>query len=420
MQDLLGFLNASPSPYHCAQVAEARVGGEILHPEERWTLRPGHLYSVAHGGSFVAWRMGTLPPAEAGFRLVGAHTDSPNLRVKPVADRVGHGCAQLGVEVYGGALLYTWLDRDLGLAGRVSLRDDREVLLDCRRPILRIPSLAIHLHREVNKKGLKVDAQKHLAPLWALGEAPCFRGFLGDALDADPADILAWDLMLVDTLPACVGGLRGEFLFAARLDNQAMCHAAVAALLQAPPCGATQVVCLYDHEEVGSGSSSGAAGAWLPHILRRVAGDEGDAFPRAIARSLQASADMAHALHPNYADMHEPEHRPLLNQGPVLKFNAQQRYATAARTAARFQECCEAVGAPVQRFVVRSDLPCGSTIGPLAAAQLGVATVDVGNPMLSMHSIREQAGTRDHAWMQQALAAFLALTPERSAAGCGP
>jgi len=421
-QDLLAFIEASPTPHHC--VAEARrraeeAGFVRLDEAEAWRLEPGRGYVVERGGGLVAFRVGTAPAAEAGFRIVGAHTDSPNLRLKPQADFGKEGYLQLGVEVYGGVLLYTWLDRDLGLAGRVVLRGERPGALEHRlvriaRPLLRVPSLAIHLNREVNKKGLVLNEQSHLPPVLGLAEDPGVDGMhalLAEELGVERDRILAWDLSLMDVVPPAVGGLRGEFVFAPRLDNQASSHAALAALLRAPAAAATQLACLYDHEEVGSGSVSGAGGSLVEDVLVRVAEVEGPgatpgALRRAIARSWQVSADMAHAVHPNFADKHEPQHLPRLNGGPVIKVNAQQRYATDAEGAALFEALCRDADVPVQKFVTRTDLACGSTIGPISAARLGVRTVDVGNPMLSMHSIREQAGAEDPERMVAVLARF--------------
>lgn len=430
--DLLAYIDASPTPYHCVAETAHRLdaaGFAELGRGDRWSLEEGAGYYVVQGGTIVAFRIGTAPAADAGFRMVGAHTDSPNLRVKPVPDVTCEGYQQLGVEVYGGVLTYTWLDRDLYLAGRVVLAgpdpnsplETRLLKLDA--PIVRIPSLAIHLNREIRTDGLKLNEQKHLPPVIGLaaGETPepgaepdrVLRRLIRQALDVAPERVLSWDLMLADRTPSSVGGIDGAFVFAPRLDNQGMCHAALLALLDAPIAGPTQVVALYDHEEVGSSSASGAGGALLEDVLRRIAevagpGAEAGALPRAIAHSVQISADMAHAVHPNYADRHEPKHMPRLNAGPVIKINAQQRYATDAPTAAVFENLCRASEVPYQKFVNRTDLACGSTIGPISSARLGVATVDVGNPMLSMHSIREQSGAKDPARMVTVMTRFLA------------
>ncbi len=426
-KDLVAYINASPTPDHCVAESARRLdeaGFQALDEGEGWSLEAGGGYYVVRGGSITAFRVGTGAPHEVGFRLTGAHTDSPNLRVKPIANVTASGWLQLGVETYGGLLDYTWLDRDLGLAGSVRLREPggrvtrRLVRVD--RPILRIPSLAIHLNREIRDGGLKLNAQKHLPPLMALAPSGAdgkagigaLERLLGDELGVDPKTILSWDLSLMDVVPATIGGLHHELVFAPRLDNQAMCHATLMALLRSRASEATQVVALYDHEEVGSGSTAGAEGNVVEVILRRVAEIEGPAakpggLTRAAARSTQVSADMAHGVHPNYADKHEPMHLPRVNGGPVIKMNAQQRYATNADTAALFEALCQDAEVPVQKFVTRTDLACGSTIGPIAAARLGIQTVDVGNAMLSMHSIRETTGAEDPERMVTVLERFL-------------
>ena len=426
--DLLSFIDRAPTPYHAVAEATRRLraaGFRALEETELWELAPGDRRLVVRSdGSLVAFEVGTAAPSEAGFRGIGAHSDSPNLRLKPLADHCTDGYRQLAVEPYGGMLLHTWLDRDLSLAGRVALRDGeggvRTALLDFRRPLLRVPSLAIHLYPELREQGLKLDPQKHAVPVVGLEAAPALPALLAAELRAShhgevaAEDILAFDLMAYDLQPAAVAGAQGEFVQAARLDNLASCHAAVSALLAAgegdtPPF--TRLVVLYDHEEVGSRSAVGAAGPLLADTLERiVAGYKGGApqgLPRAIARSALVSADMAHAVHPNYADRHESGHRPRIGAGPVVKHNANQSYATDGRTAALFLEACAAADVVPQHFVVRSDLACGSTIGPITAARVGIPTVDVGNPMLSMHSCREMAGSADVAPMIRVLTGFL-------------
>jgi aspartyl aminopeptidase len=424
--DLLQFVDASPTPYHAVAEVARRLdaaGFTPLAEADPWRLAPGdRRYAVRSEGSILAFEAGELSPAEAGFRIVGAHTDSPNLRVKPRADLVRHGYRQLAVEPYGGVLLHTWMDRDLSLAGRVTLVEGgslRTVLLDFGRPLVRVPNLAIHLYREIAEQGLKLDPQQHLPPLIGLEDAPPWPELLATELraqglaDATPEAVRGFDLMAYDTQPASTSGSRGEFLHAPRLDNLASCHAALCGLLQAgspPPPSFTRVVVLYDHEEVGSQSSQGAGGTFLVGALERiVAGLKGGAeqgLARAASRSLLVSADMAHAVHPNYADRHEPGHLPVLGGGPVIKINANQAYASDAATVALFETVCREAGVASQHFVSRSDLRCGSTIGPITAARAGIRTVDVGSPMLSMHSCREMAGRADVTPMIDALTAF--------------
>lgn len=421
-RDLIGFIDCAPTPYHavaeCARRLEA-AGFEALSEAEAWPQEPGaRHYVVRNEGSIAAFERGQARPAEAGFRLVGAHTDSPNLRLKPVADVSAQRLRQLAVEPYGGLLLHTWLDRDLSLAGRVMVREDgvtRMVLVDFGRALLRIPNLAIHLHRELREKGLELDAQKHAVPVLGLEDAPPLAELLAQELAAQgtarvaPEAIQAFDLMTYDVQPSTLSGVDGAFVHAPRLDNLASCHAALGALLDASAAGAadfTRGVVFYDHEEVGSRSAGGAGGTFLADLLERLSGAGHEALPRAIARSLLVSADMAHAVHPNYADRHEPGHRPHLGGGPVVKVNANQSYASDAATIGHFKALCADAGVAVQHFVTRSDLACGSTIGPISAARLGIRTVDVGNPMLSMHSCREMAATADVAPMIEVLRCF--------------
>jgi aspartyl aminopeptidase len=430
--DLLAFIDAAPTPYHAVTEAIRRLGAAGFRPlleSDPWRLSPGDRAYVSRAdGSLIALRIGAESPVRTGFRLIGAHTDSPNLRVKPLPDVSAHGYRQLAMEPYGGLLLHTWLDRDLSLAGRVSVRTPtgaRAVLVDFRRPLLHLPSLAIHLHRELGSEGLKLNPQQHAVPLVGLDEGGAdlttlLAGELArhgapghGGAGVEPRDILAFDLMAYDTQPGCLVGARGEFIHAARLDNLASCHAALAVLAAvsagAPPAATCGIV-LYDHEEVGSRSAQGAAGPFLVETLARIVDACGGAEPqglaRAAARSLLVSADMAHAVHPNYPDKHEAGHRPVIGRGPVIKVNANQSYATDAETAGRFRALCQACGIEPQHYVVRSDLPCGSTIGPVTATRAGIRVVDVGNPMLAMHSCREVAGAADVEPMVRVLRCF--------------
>jgi aspartyl aminopeptidase len=419
--DLCAFIDASPSPFHAAGEAISRVeaaGFEALDEREVWTLTPGARRWVRRGGTLIAFVVGDDHPARAGFRMIGAHTDSPNLRAKPIAARLSKGYEQLGVEIYGAPLLSTWLDRDLSLAGRVTLgRGPGKVesrLVDLRRALARVSNLAIHLNRGVNKDGLVLNEQKHMVPMLGLGDDADLARLLAAELGEVPADVLAWDLGFYDTLPSAVGGVAEEFVFAPRLDNLGSSHAATRALCETASERTrwTRLIALYDHEECGSRSATGAAGSVLADVTSRVveafsqAEREAQALPRAMSASLLVSADMAHAIHPNYPDQHEPQHAPELGKGLVVKTNANQSYATNGETAALFATFCREVGFSPQQFVTRTDLPCGSTIGPITAARLGVATVDVGAPMLSMHSCRELAGSRDVA---MAIAAYRAV-----------
>jgi aspartyl aminopeptidase len=349
-------------------------------------------------------------------RVIGAHTDSPNLRIKPQPDAAAGRWQQLGVEIYGGALLNSWLDRDLGLAGAIAIRDgdgQRTRIFRDDRPLLRVPQLAIHLDREIHEKGLLLNKQRHMAPVWAAGaDAPPFRSYLAEQIDVSADDVLSWQVMAHDVTPAALTGLDEQFLSSARIDNLLSCFAGLDALhaVAAEPGPSIPMLCLFDHEEVGSVSTTGAASPLLSDILDRIgAALGGDLEDRARSRaaSLVVSADGAHATHPNYAERHEPDHLIGLNEGPVLKVNANQRYATDAETAAAFTLACERADVPMQRFVTRTDLACGSTIGPASAGQLGIAVVDAGCAQLAMHSAREMAGSHDPGWFVAALTELL-------------
>lgn len=415
----LSFLDASPTPFHAvASVASAlqEAGFARIDPGGPTPRPPPGTrgYVVARGGAIVAFRMGSEPPESAGFRVVAAHTDSPNLRIKPVPAVRSHGYVRLGVEPYGGLLHSTWADRDLGLAGRVTVRDGqglRSALVRLERPILRIPNLAIHLNREVNTKGLVLNAQTQLPPVIAL-EAPDadagdpVKGLLAQHLGVEASDVLAWDLSLFDLTPAVCTGIDDAFVASGRLDNLASCHAGLEALIAADDPRATAVLALFDHEEVGSRTSRGADSRTLESVLGLLVGD--GSLDRALHHTWLVSADMAHAVHPAHPELHDAAHMPRLNAGPVIKTNANARYGTESETAAMFLLLCERADVPVQWFVNRADLACGSTVGPILAGRLGVRTVDVGNPMLSMHSAREMCGTQDHPRMIAVLTSFFA------------
>ena len=417
--DLLSFLDAGVSPFHAvAEMGERleREGFERLDERDRWDISAGdRRYVVRDGASIVAFVVGMQPVGEAGFRLVGAHTDSPTFRIRPEPDAVRGGHRVLGVETYGGPLAHTWLDRDLTLAGRVAVAEGAGVTMQpVRLPgaWLRIPSLAIHLNRNLREEGLRLDPQKHLVPLWGPAEGPELLEVVAEAAGVDADAILSWDLVTADTQPAALGGADDAYVLSPRLDNLSSCHAGLTALTAATSVAHTCVLVANDHEEVGSGSAEGARGSFLEDVLRRLVvatgGDEQD-IARAKARSMLVSADMAHAVHPNYADRHEPGHQPRLGGGPVIKANANQAYASDAGTAGWFAARCSDAGVSYQHFVSRADLPCGSTIGPLTATRLGIATVDVGNPMLSMHSVREQAAIADVQPMIDAMTAHLGV-----------
>lgn len=418
-QQLLAFIDASPTPFHAVEQIRLRLedaGFREFRESEPWESADERGYVIRGGGTIAAWVRGAETPASHGFRIIGAHTDSPNLHVKPNPDLHQHGYHQLGVEVYGGVLLSSWADRDLTLAGQVHVKEARSVrthLVHLDKPLLRIPLLAIHLNRDVNEKGLILNAQSHLPPLLALeGEAneQALKSLLGETLGVDSEAILSYDLSLCDTQPSAILGRNGEFVAAPRLDNLCSCFCGLEALLADldTPCPQTRMLACFDHEEIGSLTTQGARSSLLRHTLGRLVRETAsEAYERSVANSVLLSADMAHAVHPNYPDRHDPQHFPKINAGPVIKINAQGRYATSGWSEAWFELICQEREIPVQKFVNRTDLACGSTIGPFVASDLGLPTLDVGAAMLSMHSIRELCGSQDPDWLTQAFSGFL-------------
>jgi len=423
---LCAFVDASPSPFHACAEAGRRLeasGFSLLVETDAFPTEPGRHYLI-RGGSLIAWSTEMAGGPTTPFRVVGAHTDSPNLRIKPQPDLARAGWQLLGVELYGGLLFNSWLDRDLGLSGRVAVRGSAGVetrLLTIDEPVLRVAQLAVHLDRGVNE-GLVLNPQEHLTPLWGVSTEPGdFRGYLATAVGVDAADVLSWDVMTHDLQPSRRIGRDRDLISAPRLDNLATSYAGVRALVDAvgrlAASGSASgspsipVLVLFDHEEAGSQSERGAMSTLLPTVLERIvtsAGGGREDFHRALAGTVIASGDMTHATHPNYPEKHEPQHQIAINGGPVLKTNVKLRYATDSVGAAAFILACDQAGVPVQHFVSRNDLPCGSTVGPMTAALTGATTVDFGAPMLSMHSARELCGAKDPAMYAGALAAFLA------------
>lgn len=402
---LIEFLNSSPTPFHAVQQMKGRLlsaGFETLNERDSWILKPGGRYVITRNdSSIIAWQMPeSRLLSESGFRMLGAHTDSPCLRIKPNPELHKHGYFQLGVEVYGGALLAPWFDRDLSIAGRVSFVNDlgelSSALVNFEKPVAVIPSLAIHLDRDANN-GRAINAQTFLPPvLGQTKQKPDFRALLQKQLlsaGEKVASVLDYELSLYDTQSAALIGLQQEFIASARLDNLLSCFMGLEALLKAGSDEGVLLVCT-DHEEVGSMSSAGAQGPMLEHLFERIL-PEPESKNRMLARSMMISADNAHGIHPNFADKHDANHGPVLNKGPVIKLNANQRYATTDITSSQFRMLAALDNVPVQEFVVRSDMGCGSTIGPITSAEVGVRTIDIGVPQLAMHSIRELAGTDD-------------------------
>ncbi|WP_436991482.1 M18 family aminopeptidase [Streptomyces sp. enrichment culture] len=414
--DLASFLTASPTPYHAVATAAERLekaGFRRLAETEAWDGGVGGRY-VLRGGAIIAWYVPEGAAPATPFRIVGAHTDSPNLRVKPVPDTGAAGWRQIAVEIYGGTLLNTWLDRDLGLAGRLALRDGSTRLVNADRPLLRVPQLAIHLDRQANE-GLKLDRQRHMTPIWGLGEPRegDLVEFLAAEAGLDAADIAGWDLMAHSVEPPAYLGRDRELLAGPRMDNLLSVHAGTAALIAAADAGDlpyVPVLAAFDHEENGSQSDTGADGPLLGNVLERsvlARGGGPEDRARAYAGTVCLSSDTGHAVHPNYPERHEPGHHPMPNGGPILKVNVNQRYATDGTGRAVFAAACERAGVPWQSFVSNNAVPCGTTIGPITAARHGIATVDIGVAILSMHSARELCGADDPFLLANALTAFL-------------
>lgn len=407
VSDLILHLDRSVSPAHSTlhSATKLREAGFTEVPFSSWGSRLPKRGFVRDAGLLLAWSGDRGP-----FRVVGAHTDSPTLRVKPLPDAGAHGWKQIAVEVYGGILNNSWLDRDLAVAGRLVLDDGTTVLVDTVDPVARIPQLAVHLDREVNDRGLVLDRQMHMSPVWGLGSSATgsFLEFVASRSGVSASKIRSHDLVMYDVTAARLIA-DGTLLASGRLDNQVSCWAATSAIIElatsADDPSNTFVIALFDHEEVGSESTHGAAGPQLEHLLRTLHADDDSSFRDRCARSFCVSADNAHSVHPNYPERHEPGHRPIANAGPVIKSNANQRYATTAETAAFFESACLSANVPIQWFVSRNTMPCGSTIGPIAATRLGIPTVDVGVAQLSMHSAREMCGALDPDLLVRALVA---------------
>jgi len=422
-QGLLNFLKASPTPFHAvAQLADMseKAGFARVSESDTWNLKKGQGYYVTRNDSaIIVFTTGISDLAETGIRMTCAHTDSPCLKVKPQPEIVSRSYLQLGVEVYGGALLNTWFDRDLSLAGRITYLSEKKIirsaLIDFKYPLAFIPSLAIHFNRDANKNHT-VNEQKDLPPVLAQvsgNEMPDFRALLLQQLkkehpDCDADTVLEYELSFYDTQPPSFVGLNQEFIAAARLDNLLSCYTGLTSLAESDkqtPC----LLVFNDHEETGSVSVAGAQGNFLESVLTRLC-PCAENLSRTLARSVMISADNAHGVHPNYADKYDERHGPILNRGPVIKINAQQRYASDSETSALFRYLCQQAEVPVQSFVMRSDMGCGSTVGPLTAAKIGVKTVDVGVPTFGMHSVRELSGVKDAFYLYRVLKKFFDVT----------
>ncbi|WP_298445601.1 M18 family aminopeptidase [Gordonia sp. (in: high G+C Gram-positive bacteria)] len=413
-EGLGAFIDASPSPFAvCASVAAEleTAGYRRLSETEAFDDAAGRRY-VIRGGSLIAWNADGAAGHDAPLWIVGGHTDSPNLRLKQHPDRRSESLATVALEPYGGAWLNSWLDRDLGLSGRLAYDDGgavKHALVTIDEPILRVPQLAIHLSED--RKGVQLDPQRHVDAVRGIADARPIVEWVAERAGLVPGSVLGWELMTHDVTPSRLIGTDRELLSAPRLDNQTTCYAGLRALLDAAPGSGIPMLALFDHEEVGSGSERGAASDFLVTVCERLVGALGgtrDDFLRVMASSLHVSGDMAHGTHPNYPERHEPGHRIDLGGGPVLKVNQNLRYASDAIGEAEFALACRRAGVPLQRYVHRADLPCGSTIGPLTATRTGLRTVDVGAPQLAMHSCRELMAAADVPMYSAALQAFLA------------
>ncbi|MER6344917.1 M18 family aminopeptidase [Streptomyces sp. NPDC001595] len=419
--DLMSFLAASPSPYHAvANTAERleKAGFRQVAETDAWDGTSGGKY-VLRGGAIIAWYVPENATPHTPFRIVGAHTDSPNLRVKPLPDTGAHGWRQVAVEIYGGPLMNSWLDRDLGLAGRLTLRDGSTRLVNVDRPLLRVPQLAIHLDRSVSAEGLKLDKQRHMQPVWGLGDDVRdgdLIAFLEEAAGLSAGEVTGWDLMTHSVEAPAYLGRDQELVAGPRMDNLLSVHAGTAALVAvASGSGAADlpyipVLAAFDHEENGSQSDTGADGPLLGSVLERSVFARGGTLEdraRALAATVCLSSDTGHAVHPNYAERHDPTHHPRIDGGPILKVNVNNRYATDGSGRAVFAAACEKAGVPFQSFVSNNSMPCGTTIGPITAARHGIRTVDIGVAILSMHSARELCGAKDPYLLANALVAFL-------------
>ncbi|KAJ1798828.1 hypothetical protein LPJ59_002248 [Coemansia sp. RSA 2399] len=435
-EQLVDFVNKSPSPFHVVDVCRKWLRSAQfteLKEKQNWegAIQPnGRYFFTRNGSSLVAFSVGGKFRPGNGVSAVGAHTDSPCFKLKPVSRKTSSGFLQVGVQVYGGGLWHTWFDRDLSVAGRVMVKDTSggytSRLVTIEEPIMRIPSLAIHLDRSLSD-GIKFNKETHLTPILAtvskalngtktdespkdnVAKTPAHHPILleriAKELNVSVSDIFDFELCLYDTQKAVIGGICNEFIYSARLDNLNSSYCAIEGLINSLAGGPTntdphiRMVALFDNEEVGSTSAYGANSALIESALRRVHESFDNCgkscFEASIANSYLISSDVTHAVHPNYSEKHEENHRPELNKGPAIKVNANQRYATTAVTSTILKDIASRYDIPIQEFVVRNDSPCGSTIGPMLSAQLGLRTVDIGNPLLSMHSIREICGTDD-------------------------
>ena len=423
-QALLDFIDDSPSPWHAVSSIKQQLlatGFIELQESDGWNLSAGSSYFVIRGGSsIIAFRYGKAPIVDTGIRIIGAHTDSPGLRIKPNPTSVDPWI-RLGVEIYGSPILATYTDRDLSLAGTVLVRNNgfiEEMLVQFDRPLLRLPNLAIHLNRGVNEEGLKLHKHTEIPLILDhskkdRAEGNVLKTLISDEIKRPKDTIIGFELCVHDTHKGSFWGPREEFFADGRIDNLTSCHAALHALIKTPASDHTSLCAFFDHEEIGSESHKGASGSFLKDVLDRLNSETERHAPsflrRALSKSLFISADAAHAFNPNFPSVYDPQHLVQINEGPALKINANQRYATDGNSAARFSELCRLADVPLQTYIHRSDLGCGSTIGPMTAAKLGIPTIDCGVPMWAMHSLRESAGIHDQLWLSSVMELYLKM-----------
>lgn len=413
IKDLMSFLDGSPTSVQASDQIRRRLeekGFEELDETRKWKLKPGGTYHLRRDTSVIAFVVGSASLEKAGFNLAAAHIDSPGLKLKLESLKTEKGISRMGIEVYGGPILHTWTDRELGIAGRVVVRNGNKtqvVPVDLKKPVAVIPNAAIHLNREANK-GFEYDKQKHLqAIVQAGGDAanPLLSALAGE-LGVKENQVAETELFLYDFVKAALGGLDGNLVISGRMDNLAMSHAILSAILEADQPKATCIAVLYDHEEIGSTTRQGAASSLLKETLERISlslGKTREEHLRALRNSFLISADMAHAFHPSYAEKYDPNYAPVINGGPVIKWQAAYKYASTAQSSHRFSSLCDEAGIKPQKYMMHSNLLCGSTVGPIVSAQLGIPVVDVGDPLLAMHSVRETGGTKDHVAMIKVL-----------------
>jgi aspartyl aminopeptidase len=415
IKNLIEFLNASPTSFQAAEQIQEKLtakGFIKLDEADEWKLAPGKKYfTMRNQSAVIAFVIGRKKLNQTGIRLAASHLDSPALKIKPDGDKQERNNTKLAMELYGGPIVSTWLDRELSFAGRIMVKG-KPILYNHGKPVAIIPNAAIHLNREVNK-GFEYNAQNHLqAILQAAGKndkAKSFKEFLASLLKVKAEDIGGFDLFLYDPAPVSLIGIDRELLVSGRLDNLAMSQAILSAMLDSESTEETHMAVFYDHEEIGSTTPEGADSSFTRDVLQRICWSQKltqEQVMITFRKSFLISADMAHAVHPNFADKHDPAFMPLMNHGPVIKMNASQRYATTSESSTRFEKICRKTGVPFQKIINRSDMPSGSTIGPIASSGLSIPTVDVGNPMWAMHSIRETMGVYDHEYLIKALAGF--------------